>query len=66
MANLEQTSYVVHASIAYLLLYKYLLGPHGKTAYVSKIYVTKNSCYHILNYKEKLLNNFSKILEKHL
>ena len=27
--------------------------------------VTKIGCYYILNYKEKLLNNFSKIFKKH-
>ena len=30
------------------------------------IYVTQNSCYYILNYKEKFLYNFRKILEKYL
>ena len=29
------------------------------------INVTKISCYYILNYKEKLLNNFRKILKKY-
>ena len=28
-------------------------------------YVTKSGCYYILNYKEKLLNNFSKIFKKY-
>ena len=45
-----------------------MLGPHGEIAYVPKQpqYVTKNSCYYILNYKEKCPNDFSKILEKYM
>ena len=45
-----------------------MLGPHCKITYVEKqplIYVTKISCYYILNDKEKILNNFSKILKKY-
>ena len=44
----------------------FTLGPHCKVTYVCKqpvIYVTKINCYYILNYKEKLRNNFSKIIK---
>ena len=52
--------YVVHGSIAYLLV------SQCKITYVRKqllICITKISCYNILNYKKKLLNNFRKFLK---
>ena len=51
-----------------LCAYNYFLSAHCKITYVWKqplIYVTQISCYYILNYKEKLLNYFSKIYKKY-
>ena len=69
IANFEQTSYIVHASITYFVheltcwAYKVKL-PMFQSSH--NIHITKNSCYFILNCKEKVLNDVSKILEKYL
>ena len=56
--NNKKISFVV-------LIANFQQAPYLVHASVTSIYVTKNSCNYILDYKEKF-HNFSKILEKYM